>query len=610
LKHEKNTYKLPQGEPIRREMVRVFREQRKQALEAINPVKSLKADQDMMGGGMSPLVPEVDWDAFLLGPLEMSKRFVPHLSVIWDKAGANLLARVNEDPASWEVEDPNLQKKINDAAMAFCEATNATTTRQLNQALEDTRDALRTGASVETLTQRVMTIFDQAEKWRARRIATSEASRAYHAAELESAIESEVVAGFAWLASEDACPYCLTVARRVPAVRLGQPFAVMGNNPDYSIIQHPPLHPHCQCSLEEILFPEYGGPTDVAWGTTLEQPEPEEQDIEAAENYEPAGRGQGPFGVWEGPAAPVEAPAPAPEPGTPILPGKPIQERLAAYTAGDEKVRQLASITTEADRIKAEYDATSRELSNLLKTQGEEAARYGTPAQKRNKELVEKLDQLLGRQRGASNESRDQVTAILKAKTPHGVTVTKPAKGNHLLNQEVAKGQAFLDSTLRKAGGKPLEVKAYAHNGDYRANANTKTSSVHLAYHTTAETVVHEIGHIIEERLPGINEAVQKFLAYRVGDEKPRRLGKLFKGHGYSLWETGREDQFGQYFSAAGSDGKFNDAAAWYAGKVTKTGSEVLTMGLEALYTDAVGFAKKDPEYCKFILGILDGSLR
>jgi hypothetical protein len=298
VKAERNTYGLPQGESIRREMAKVFREQRAQVLDAISPVKSLKADQDIMGGGMTPLIPEIDWDALFLGPLEMAKRFVPLLEVIWDKAGANLLARVGEDPAEWSVEDPNLQQKITDSAMAFCEATNATTTRQLGQALEDTRDAIRTGASVETLTQRINAIFDQAEKWRARRIATSEASRAYHAAELESAVQSEVVAGFKWLASADACPYCLTVARRVPAVRLGQPFAVMGDNPDYSVVQFPPLHPHCQCSIEEILMPEYGGPRDVEWGTTLEQPEPEEQDIEAAENYQPAGPGEGRHGRY------------------------------------------------------------------------------------------------------------------------------------------------------------------------------------------------------------------------------------------------------------------------------------------------------------------------
>ena len=37
---------------------------------------------------------------------------------------------------------------------------------------------------------------------------------------------------------------------------------------------------------------------------------------------------------------------------------------------------------------------------------------------------------------------------------------------------------------------------------------------------------------------------------------------------------------------------------------------EILSMGVELLYADPVGFAERDPEYFKFILGLLDGSIR
>ena len=38
--------------------------------------------------------------------------------------------------------------------------------------------------------------------------------------------------------------------------------------------------------------------------------------------------------------------------------------------------------------------------------------------------------------------------------------------------------------------------------------------------------------------------------------------------------------------------------------------TEVVSMGLEQLHRDPSGFAKDDPEYCSFILGVLDGSSR
>lgn len=274
---ERNTYGLPTGEAIRRELVRVFREQRKAALGAVKAIKSAEVEvkappaqdlPDFGGPQRRAIIPEIDWDALFLGNREMALRFVPLLQVIWDRSGRDLLARIGEDPERWDVEDPNLLAAIEDAALAFCEATNETTSLQLDQALEETRNAAYEGGSVEALTTRINEIFDGAERWRARRIATSEAARGYHAAEVRSAQQSGVVAGFRWLMSEDACPLCRTVARRVPAVRIGQPFAVNGDHPDYSVITHPPLHPGCCLPETPVIAPvrvagieaQYDGP--------------------------------------------------------------------------------------------------------------------------------------------------------------------------------------------------------------------------------------------------------------------------------------------------------------------------------------------------------------
>jgi hypothetical protein len=300
---ERNTYNLPQGEPIRRELVRLFRELRKASMDAIRQaVPGVKAapDHGALGGGMAPSIPSITWDHFWPGTLETAYRFVPLLEAIWDPAGRNLMARVGQDPELWSVEDPNLQKAITDSALALCEETLATTSRLLDDALHDTREALREGAPIRELTKRVNAVFDGAETWRARRIATSESSRAYHAAELESARSSGVVVGFEWLLSADACPLCQTVARRVPRVRLGERFAEIGDNATYKDIRHPPLHPGCQCSLLEIMSPAYGGPADVDFSPPLIQPKPEEQDTAATEGYEPIPHGQSPFGRWEG----------------------------------------------------------------------------------------------------------------------------------------------------------------------------------------------------------------------------------------------------------------------------------------------------------------------
>ncbi|MFZ9959768.1 MAG: hypothetical protein ACO3GP_05200, partial [Candidatus Limnocylindrus sp.] len=110
-----------------------------------------------------------------------------------------------------------------------------------------------------------------------------------------------------------------------------------------------------------------------------------------------------------------------------------------------------------------------------------------------------------------------------------------------------------------------------------------------------AEIHAHELGHILEESDPYVEEMVQTFLNYRVGGEKPQSLRKV-TGLDYRETETGRKDNFDRFFDTA---------SAWYVGKEYDKNSEILSMGLQALYSDPVGFMEKDPEYAQFVISVL-----
>lgn len=113
-------------------------------------------------------------------------------------------------------------------------------------------------------------------------------------------------------------------------------------------------------------------------------------------------------------------------------------------------------------------------------------------------------------------------------------------------------------------------------------------------------TNVHEMGHGIEYRMPGAQTAAQRFLRHRVKEEPLQQLREVV-GKGYGFWELGRKDDFEKVFGNQ----------AWYVGKKENwNATEIVSMGLEKLYEDPIRFAEKDPEYCAFIVGILDGSLR
>lgn len=240
----------------------MFAEQRKAILAYVRTgrivVKGFAVKEEQYGDYVPRQWP--NWDSFHLGALAVSKRMTPIISATWDEAGSKFAPRVGLDPDEWNVTNPYLAGQIQNLTLNFCDSTNQTTSEELDTALAKTREALHQGVivegeGVEQLTKRINEIFDQASKSRARAIAQTETSRSVHAAQDEAAKMSGVVYGWKWLVSADACDKCLAIAARCPAVKLGQPFAVIGDNPHYREIKYPPCHPHCVLPETPVIAP-------------------------------------------------------------------------------------------------------------------------------------------------------------------------------------------------------------------------------------------------------------------------------------------------------------------------------------------------------------------
>lgn len=224
------------------------------------------------------------------------------------------------------------------------------------------------------------------------------------------------------------------------------------------------------------------------------------------------------------------------------------------------------------------------------------------------------------RQRLGTNATRKDVSGagrkMLEASLKDSGT---PVQINHKEVQDVgpksrkaiAEGVAWVQGLLKNAP--PLELR-FGVARDGRATATDMNYAAGGIAYTTIKvkedngkkgsrgeavhTVIHEIGHAIESQVPGASEAAREFLKHRVGNEKPRDMGEISGMHG----ELGRKNNF---------DKHFDEASAHYVGKVYDTGeTEIISMGLEQMYKDPVGFAKKDPEYFALIHGILSGNLR
>ncbi len=137
---------------------------------------------------------------------------------------------------------------------AFCDSTNETSQHSVNEAVHKLRQELAEGLSrgetAQNLTRRVSKIFQDPQ--RAHTIAATESSRATHGGQFLAAKESGVVRGKRWEASSDACKLCQQMADR-GEVPLDEPFAVLPGRGVYSVVMHPPIHPHDMCSMVEVL---------------------------------------------------------------------------------------------------------------------------------------------------------------------------------------------------------------------------------------------------------------------------------------------------------------------------------------------------------------------
>jgi hypothetical protein len=140
--------------------------------------------------------------------------------------------------AAIDIYNAKVLDAVDEAAFKFSRDTLDTATKDLKSAIKDLKKVLKTGLSkgqaVGYIAKRVEKIF--ADPMRAYRIATTEISRAQHAGQLMVAKESGLVTHKTWLASSDACDECLSLD---------------GKGGTYVVVQHPPFHVNCKCTLTE-----------------------------------------------------------------------------------------------------------------------------------------------------------------------------------------------------------------------------------------------------------------------------------------------------------------------------------------------------------------------
>ena len=248
----------------------------------------------------------------------------PALEMHYDRAGQRVMSRIGaSNTTPWNITNPYTQQAIQEHSIVLCRATAATTSFQLNRAVELLKreiasGALPTGFGPRELAKRVGKIFTHAERYRADRIAITEAGMANEDGGTLAGAQSGVIAGYRPSISPDACEICVAAVARWPVVSMKDALAGLGQYGGMkgSVRKLPLYHPNCMCTKVAILDTEA-----EQYGLAPHKPE----------------QGQGPepiapqaLPLAPEPVSPVTPPlyAPAQMPPTPVTPAQSLTANL------------------------------------------------------------------------------------------------------------------------------------------------------------------------------------------------------------------------------------------------------------------------------------------
>lgn len=291
--------------------------------------------------------------------------------------------------------------------------------------------------------------------------------------------------------------------------------------------------------------------------------------------------------------------------------------------ANDDRLSEthaaVLGVTEYTKRKSRAHDKAVDEMNKVWLANEEELNRPGAKAPPEVQAAADKCDKAMHDYLTAKRNEGDRAWAAIKKAVNHphaiGYQGTQPVKkvelrqatddGQTTLNlgqreaiKEVEKRLSGSISGMHRQAIQYVTVYQVPEGEKQRAyyageRHNREDSGIYLPGHTSARTVMHELGHALETNYR-VHEAARGFLYHRVGDEEAKPMGE-----GYEAYEVGRDDKFGDAFGPS----------ARYVGKHYKSeDTEVVSMGLEKLFDDPVNFARYDPEYFKFVVGVLDGT--
>jgi hypothetical protein len=216
---------------------------------------------------------------------------------------------------------------------------------------------------------------------------------------------------------------------------------------------------------------------------------------------------------------------------------------------------------------------------------------------------------------GNQNQDKELWRPLLKAEKPAEFSWSQSAHKVKPGTQDTWKQgvQAFTDMVGDGVLPPGKAVRLQYKKG--RANY-TMFDEVNLDHDSEVRTVVHELGHWLEDKSLRIHQAAIDFLNRRTQGETREQMKALLPASGYDASEVTKKDKFnpdnlGQLrWSGASEKGLYVGKQYFGSSKTAaidhgQYATEVVSMGLEHMWHDAAAFATGDPEYFDFIWNLI-----
>lgn len=188
------------------------------------------------------------------------KALIPTLITLGEDQGGLALLFAGDDEHEFRM-TAQYEKLLRNSTRRMAQRYNEDTLEKLNETLAV---GIQNGEALSDLKNRVESVYDYAESYRAERVARTETLKASNNATQEAYEQTGFVVGKEWYVNPGACEQCEAfdgkeVGLSETFVKQGQSYTYTDSNGDeqtientYDDVDNPPLHPNCRCTIIPI----------------------------------------------------------------------------------------------------------------------------------------------------------------------------------------------------------------------------------------------------------------------------------------------------------------------------------------------------------------------